>query len=177
MILMKSKQNIKLETCHTVLPVTPSCTRLVQEGLVVSLHYFLAQSSLSMLPCHTSLTHPWLFLPPPNPVPGKHIIAQNLETLENTSGLRSKMLWRAGSVINKLPPVGGDALKSSVIPSPFHLVKKPHHIMNSFIDASILFYLWTDFNSSSETPINCRNLTVPRPVLNCSNWGSFEVWL
>ena len=36
------------------------------------------------------------------------------------------------------------------------------------------FYLWTDFNSSSETPINCRNLTVPRPVLNCSNWGSFK---
>ena len=92
MILMKSKQNIKLETCHTVLPVTPSCTRLVQEGLVVSLHYFLAQSSLSMPPCHTSLTHPWLFLPPPNPVPGKHIIAQTLETLEITSGLRSKML-------------------------------------------------------------------------------------
>ena len=38
------------------------------------------------------------------------------------------------------------------------------------------FYLWTDFSSSSETPINCRNLTVPRPVLNCSNWGSFKNW-
>ena len=33
-------------------------------------------------------------------------------------------------------------------------------------------YLCTDFNSSSETPISWRNLTVPRPVLNCSSWGS-----
>ena len=37
-------------------------------------------------------------------------------------------------------------------------------------------HLWTDFNSSSETPISWRNLTVPRPVLNCSSWGSCTSW-
>lgn len=94
-----------------------------------------------------------------------------IQPLLLTSGRMSKILWRAGSVTSKLPPVGGDALNSSVIPSPFHLLKSTIFVLNM---RTLLHYLWTDFNSSSETPINCRNLTVPRPVLNCSNWGSFK---
>ena len=61
-----------------------------------------------------------------------------------TSGRISKIFWRAGSVTSKLPPVGGDALRSSVIPSPFHLVWKAHGsfdprplIKGTFVQTSI----------------------------------------
>ena len=94
--------------------------------LVVSLQCSLAQSNRLVRPFHKGLSHPWLFLPPPTPLPDRDFIVQKKRLITAshfTSGRMSKILWRAGSVTSRLPPVGGDALKSSVIPSPFHLVK------------------------------------------------------
>ena len=165
-------------TCHTAWPETPSCTMPALVGLVASPPCSPARSNLWEPPFRTSWSRPWRCLPQPIPLPEEQCHCLINIVWIFTSGRISKIFWRAGSVTSKLPPVGGDALRSSVIPSPFHLERLMAHLIhvlwsNAPLDR-LQFLLWNpDQLKEPDRAEACAELLQLR-VLHIVEWGGKE---